>query len=182
MRIIAGKFGGRVLTTVRDNSVRPATDRVKGSIFNMLQNRLALSGARVLDLFAGSGSLGFEALSRGANRVVFVDESNVVLDVVGENAEKLNCVDSCEIVQTDALSYIERVGEQFDLIFADPPYAYEGTQEIPLLVFQQKLLKKGGFLIMEHTKRLKIPPSALYQIVIQKDFGNTQVSFFVHTE
>lgn len=180
VRIITGKFKGRVLATVRDNSVRPATDRVKGTIFNMLQNRLGLTGANVLDLFAGSGSLGFEALSRGADRVVFVDESNEVLDVVERNAEQLNCLDACEIIQTDALSYIERITDEFDLIFADPPYAYERTAEIPPTVFRQKLLKKDGFLIIEHSKRLVLETSPLYQCAVQKEFGNTRLSFFVH--
>src|SRR5436309_12926687 len=86
MRIITGKFKGRVLSTVRDNSVRPATDRVKGMIFNVLQNRLRLEGAIVLDLFAGSGSLGFEALSRAADRVVFVDDRSEAIEVIGRNA------------------------------------------------------------------------------------------------
>src|SRR5689334_3032384 len=131
MRIITGKFKGRRLLTVPNDSVRPATDRVKGSIFNMLQNRLNLVDAAVLDLFAGSGSLGFEALSRGAASVVFVDDSSIALEFVDRNAGVLGCADACETIQGDALDFIAKARSKFDLIFADPPYEYPGTSRLP---------------------------------------------------
>ncbi len=148
----------------------------------MLQNRLGLEGARVLDLFAGSGSLAFEALSRGAARVVFVEADHRVAAMIEKNAEMLDVVEESEIVERDALEFIERSDQLFDLIFADPPYAYEQTPELPLLIFERKLLKKGGFLIIEHTRRTTFPDSPLYRIAAQKEFGNTRVSFFHHPE
>ena len=181
MRIITGKFKGRSLTTVEDMSVRPVTDRVKGSIFNMLQNRLDLRGIAVLDLFAGSGSLGFEALSRGSLRVVFVDDDHKALDAIEENAEHLDCLASCEIIQSDSFSYMGRlVGEEFSLIFADPPYAYERTPDIPAEIFQHQLLKKEGLLIIEHDRRTTFPLSPLFSMAVQREFGNTRISFFTH--
>jgi 16S rRNA (guanine966-N2)-methyltransferase len=181
MRIITGKFKGRSLTTVEDMSIRPVTDRVKGSIFNMLQNRLDLRGIAVLDLFAGSGSLGFEALSRGSSRVVFVDDDPHALDAIEENAEHLDCIPLTEMVQSDAFSFIGRsMVEPFSLIFADPPYAYERTPEIPTEIFQRQLLKKEGFLIIEHDRRTTFPPSPLYSVAVERQFGNTHVSFFTH--
>ena len=180
MRIITGKFKGRKLLSLDDKILRPATDRVKSTIFNMLQNRLRLSGANVLDLFAGSGNLGFEALSRGAKHVLFVDDSNDVLNVVEKNAKQLNCLDVCIIIQTDAESFLEKTNESFDLIFADPPYAYERTVEIPRIIFKRKLLTPDGYLIIEHSKHTKFVESELYKMEVQKEFGNTRVSFFIH--
>ena len=181
MRIIAGKFKGRILDCPKDNSIRPATDRAKGVIFNVLQNRLNLVGANVLDLFAGSGSLAFEALSRGASGAVFVENRKSVLDFIRSNAEKLDCLDACEIVLSDAESYIKTEMIQYDLIFADPPYAYAETGEFPLLVFQGKLLKCAGFLIIEHEKQTTFQTSPLYRMEIQKQFGSTRISFFSHS-
>ncbi len=163
-----------------DRSVRPVTDRVKGTIFNMLQNRLALRGSRVLDLFAGSGSLGFEALSRGATRVLFVDSNRLALDMVSKNVNTLNGSDRCEVFRADALNFIDHCDEQFDLIFADPPYAYELTHQIPESVFRHEMLKRGGFLIIEHSKHTKFAEAEPFQLSIQKEFGATRVSFFNH--
>jgi 16S rRNA (guanine(966)-N(2))-methyltransferase RsmD len=163
---------------VRDNSVRPATDRVKGTIFNVLQSRLRLNGAHVLDLFAGSGSLGFEALSRGAATVVFVDDRRAVLDMIERNGEELGCIDSCILIQSDAEMFIDRTNEKFDLIFADPPYAYEAISALPSKILQRQLLTNEGFLIIEHAKRTIFLPSAKYRIAVEKEFGNTRLSFF----
>ncbi len=182
MRIIAGEYKGRVLTTVPDNSVRPATDRVKSTIFNMLQNRLDLNGANVLDLFAGSGSLGFEALSRGAENVVFVESSSKVAKMIEENITMLKCADQCDVVQTEALTYMQFCRQEFDLIFADPPYAWGQTAEIPELIFEKNLLKKDGFLIIEHIKHVPMETTQLYKLAVQKEFGQTRVSFIVHPD
>lgn len=180
MRIITGKFKGRLLATVSDKSVRPAMDRVKTTIFNMLQNRLHLEDARVLDLFAGSGSLGFEALSRGASRVLFVDDNPDALEMIEENAERLGCLEECEIIDADALTYLRGSKAQFDLIFADPPYAVGEVVAIPELVFNRQLLSTSGFLIIEHSKRTTFEPLAEVREVVRKEFGNTHVTFFDH--
>ncbi|MBI4546632.1 MAG: 16S rRNA (guanine(966)-N(2))-methyltransferase RsmD [Ignavibacteriae bacterium] len=180
MRVITGKYKGRTLVSIQDRSIRPATDRVKATIFNMLQNRLGVINAKVLDLFAGSGSLGFEALSRGAAQVVFVDSHRAMIEMINENAQCLGCLDSCDIVHEDALVFIERETDQYNLIFADPPYAYEKTPQLPTLIFGRQLLKKEGFLIIEHAKRTIFEPSAFFTLTVQKEFGNTRVSFFTH--
>ena len=180
MRIIAGKYKGRVLASVSDRGIRQAMGRVKGTIFNMLQNRLNLVDAAVLDLFAGTGSLGFEALSRGQARVVFVDSIPVVLDVIEQNANMLGCLDACEIIQGMAEDYVRKTRESFDLIFADPPYAFDETNSIPQEIFSRKLLRTEGFLIIEHAKRSSFPESPLYQSVDRREFGNTHVSFFTN--
>lgn len=180
MRIISGEFKGRVLASVPDGLVRPVTDRVKSTIFNMLQNRLALHGADVLDLFAGSGSLGFEALSRGARNVVFVELHSHVIQSIKKNIMLLKCDERCEVLQSEGLSYLQFCKEQFDLIFADPPYAFGQTHELPDLIFQKNLLRKGGFLIIEHTKLLELKPPEQSVLVVTKEFGQTRVSFLTH--
>lgn len=182
MRIITGIYKGRSISTVRDNSVRPATDRVKGAIFNVLQNRLDLNGAHVLDLFAGSGSLGFEALSRGAERVTFVDDQRAALDVLEENAASLGCTDACEIIEDDVEPFLRRSSESYDLVFADPPYAWPQVGSLPGGIIAKGLLRKEGFLIIEHSKQAAFPESAAYRAAVCKEFGNTRVTFFVQPE
>ncbi len=181
MRIISGKFKGRSIASINNRNIRPATDRVKTTIYDMLQNRLSLIGAEVLDLFAGSGNLGFEAISRGAKEVIFVDDDADAFAVIQENAKKLNCIDQCQIIYGDALSFLSKIKMLFNLIFADPPYAYEKTLEIPKMVFEKNILRTDGLLIIEHTKHVKFEESRLYDLSAQKEFGNTRVSFFVHS-
>ena len=178
MRIITGIYKGRVLTTLPDKRVRPVTDRVKSTIYNVLQSRLDLRDAHILDLFAGSGSLGLEAISRGAKDAVFVDEDREVLDTIERNAESLGCLENCALVQTDAQAFIERSEDRFDLIFADPPYAYGHVALLPPLIMNRQLLKKEGFLIIEHEKRVQFAEDPLYHIAVQKEFGITRISFF----
>lgn len=182
MRIITGIYKGRQLFSLDDRSIRPVTDRIKTTIYDMLQNRLRLTNASVLDLYAGSGSLGFEALSRGARHVVFVDDAGDALDIIERNAVTLGCMKECEIIQSDAMGYINKIRESYDLIFADPPYAYGMTGEIPSQVFRNNILMKPGFLIIEHTKNLNFPAGDLYSLAVTKEFGTTHVSFFTHPE
>lgn len=180
MRIITGKFKGRNISSIKSRAIRPATDRVKTTIFDMLQNRLSLYGTKVLDLFAGSGNLGFEAISRGASEVDFIDDDNYSLKIIEKNAIDLDCITQCHIIHDDALLFISRTKSQYDLIFADPPYAYEKTSEIPKVIFENKILKSTGLLIIEHTKQIKFDESNLYHLLVQKKFGNTRVSFFMY--
>ncbi len=180
MRIITGKYKGRILKTVRDLSVRPATDRVKSSIYNTLQNRLDLAGISVLDLFAGSGSLGFEALSRGAAEAVFVENNRRVLDLIRENAEALGCAGACTFVQMDAGDFLRSAGGRFHLVFIDPPYADQQTGDLPALVADRQLLAPGGYMIIEHSRQTLFPDSGFFKKVLVKQFGSTIVSFFAH--
>jgi len=178
MRITTGKFKGRVLRTVKDLSVRPATDRVRQTVFNVLTHRMELEGCRVLDLFAGSGSLGIEALSRGAAHATFVESDGNALGYLEANLGALGCDDESSVLQMDSLQFLRQGGKPFDLIFADPPYAYEATQEIPLEVFSRALLAVDGYLVIEHARPQEFSPSAAYAIGPVKQFGRTVVTFF----
>jgi len=180
VRIIAGTYGGRILAAPADRSIRPAMDRVRGTIFNMLQNRIALDGASVLDLFAGSGSLGFECLSRGAARCLFVDSDEQALAIIRRNAELLACADRCDIVADDAQAFLSRAGGRYHLCFADPPYAYEATGGLPGLVSASGVLAPGALLIIEHTRKLRFAPAPGFAEIARKEFGSTVVTFFSH--
>ena len=182
MRIISGEFKGRRLQTVPDNTVRPATDQVRGAVFNILQNRIPVHGAEILDLFAGSGSLGFEALSRGAKHVVFVEFNGRVADYLEKNGEELNCIERCSVQIMSAFDYVARSPEKFDIVFADPPYRQETTPELPALIFERGLVRTDGYLIIEHTKHVTFPDSPLYHRTLMREFGGTILSFFIHPE
>lgn len=178
MRVISGTYKGRILKSVRDPRLRPAADRVRESIFNILQNRLSLRGARVLDLFAGSGSLGFEALSRGAAQVVFVDDWQGATKVIEENSRLLQCEDRCEIIKADVYWFLRHAEGQYDLVFVDPPYRLENALDLPHKILEQGLLSPPGLIIMEHASRTIIPTNASFSLVSERTFGSTTVSFF----
>ncbi len=120
MRVITGSARGRKLRTLEGDSVRPTTDKVKESIFNIIQ--FDVEGARVLDMFAGCGQLGIEALSRGADFAVFTDISRQSISVVEENLMHTGLRNLAKTVVTDSLSYLDRTAETFDIAFLDPPY------------------------------------------------------------
>ena len=180
MRVISGEFRGRRLHTVSSRSVRPATDRVKQSLFDTLTTRLPLEGADVLDLYAGTGSLGIEALSRGARSATFVDSGPQAIECIKKNISLIRAGSRATVVRMDATRYMTDRGGQFDLIFADPPYEYSGTGAIPRRVFTQKLLRPGGCLLIEHTKNVIFEDHPSYEKSLTKQFGSTLVSFLVH--
>ena len=178
MRVIAGRFRGRRLGTVRDLSVRPVTDRVKQTVFDTLGARMAFEGAEVLDLFAGSGSLGIEALSRGAASAVFVEVQREAAASLRANLALVGCGAEARVVEMDAVRFAETHDGAYDLVFADPPYAFEGTAGLPGLLFGRGLVRAGGLLSIEHAAGTAFPPSALYREGPVKKFGRTFVTFF----
>lgn len=178
MRVISGFLKNRRLLSAHQLNIRPATDRVKETIFNVLQTRFDMNGAIILDLFAGTGSLGIEAISRGAEKAIFVDNSFKTCQIIKQNIKNLSIQRQCEVINTDAFKFINQCQEKFDLIFADPPYTYENTINIPLEIFSKKLLNKEGILIIEHTNKTTFNNLNLYNILVQKKFGNTIVTFF----
>jgi len=178
MRVIAGLYRGRIISTVNDRSVRPATDRVRQTIFDLLVTRMTLDGATVLDLFAGSGSLGIEALSRGARHATFVEDSTRIARSIHQNLLVLGCAPQSEVIEMDASQYIRSAAGSFDLIFADPPYAYDRTRELPGEILKGGFLKPRGFLVIEHTKDIAFADTALCKTGPVKRFGTTMVTFF----
>ena len=180
MRVIAGKYKNRILKTVADNSVRPATDRVKGAIFNVMQSRVDWSVSNVLDLFAGSGSIGIEALSRGAKRTVFVENSKNALQFLKLNIDTIGANADAQIVFGDVFKFLQTAYSKYDIVFADPPYALESLADLPTQIFKQDVVARDGYLIIEHPTRYEFHPNSLWEIVVLKEYGHTSVSFFQH--
>ena len=145
MRIIAGKHRGRVLAPIRGMEIRPTPDRVKESLFQILSARLA--GARVLDLFAGSGALGIECLSRGAGEVIFNDSAKDSVSLIQKNLRLAG--EEAKICNLDFRNLLSRIEGRFDLIFCDPPYKEQFLTEILDTVKARSLLKDGGLVIYE---------------------------------
>jgi 16S rRNA (guanine966-N2)-methyltransferase len=181
MRIITGEYKGRNILTVRDMSVRPATDRVRQTIFNMLATRIDLEGTAVLDLFAGSGSLGLECLSRGAAHATFVEMGTDAAGFIEKNIEQFGCTDRSEVLEIDAMSFIGLRRGPYDLVFADPPYGYRRTADIPGALFGNGMIRPGGYLIIEHASDLEFASTPSYTAGPVKKFGRTLVTFFQPT-
>jgi len=181
MRVITGRFKGRHLTTISDRSIRPATDRVKQALFDALATRVDLEDAAILDLYAGTGALGIEALSRGARHCTFVDFSGDATACIRKNLEILGCAGSAEVVQIDALRFVDACRDRFRLIFADPPYSYSLTATLPDAIIGRTLLDPSGYLLIEHSKNVIFGESASFSTTTVKKFGSTHVSFFVHS-
>ncbi|MFA6455670.1 MAG: 16S rRNA (guanine(966)-N(2))-methyltransferase RsmD [Bacteroidota bacterium] len=180
MRVIAGKYKNRRLETVPDNSVRPATDKVKGAIFNVLQSRVNWTTAKVLDLYAGSGSVGIEALSRGATNCIFVEKSRNALQFLKSNIESIGADHEANVIYGDVDQFIESTRMTFTVIFADPPYALEALKDIPNKIFEKGMIARDGYLIIEHPARYEFAQNSLWEVAVQKVYGNTSVSFFQH--
>lgn len=179
VRIITGKYKGRLLKLSRGVDIRPTSDRVKETLFNILSSRINFENLIVLDLFAGTGALGFEALSRGAERVFFVDNNRKALKVITENAETLGCVDKIVTINDDALNFIEYVEEKFDLIFADPPYMYLYINELVYKIWERKLLSDIGFFSIEHNSGLIFSSEFVpFEVETRREFGKTAITIF----
>jgi 16S rRNA (guanine966-N2)-methyltransferase len=175
MRIIAGEFRGRSLESVRDLSVRPTTDRAKQTIFDILTHRIEFEGLDVLDLFAGSGSLGLEALSRGVKSVTFIDNSRKSLDVLEKNAASLGCEPLCSAYQADVFWYLKNIHRTFDLVFTDPPYKLENIGVLPNAIYDSGVLRNGTYVVMEHSRESAIELDDQKYEILKKAFGQTTV-------
>lgn len=153
MRVITGTARGRKLREPKNMDIRPTTDKVKESLFSIIQ--FDIEGRRVLDLFAGTGQLGIEALSRGAKSATFVDQSNEAIAIVKENLKC--CGFSAQVVRDDSVSFLERCGK-FDLVFLDPPYA-SGLMEAALRKINKfDILADGGIIICETDSETTLKP------------------------
>ena len=177
MRIIAGRLRRRSLQAPKGHLTRPTSDRTRESLFNLVESRMDLDGADVLDLFAGTGALGFEALSRGAAAATFVEANPLVLKVARKNAAALDVEIACAFLRADAVAYVQRYsGPPFDLVLADPPYELDDLPRLPDLVLPH--LRPGGLFVLEHDKRHRF--DAHPHLDTSRPYGRTIVSVF-HT-
>jgi 16S rRNA (guanine966-N2)-methyltransferase len=177
MRIISGQQKGRRISAGKGARIRPTSDRVRESIFNVLREEV--EGKRILDLFAGAGGLGLEALSRGAGWVTFVDSSPRSVNLLKSNLEKLNMRDCSKVIKLDGLKALKRLEDTFDLIFADPPYGKGFVQRIVDSVVRSRILQEGGILVLEHHKKETFGCSPELSVLKQSRFGDTIISFLM---
>jgi 16S rRNA (guanine966-N2)-methyltransferase len=183
MRIVGGRLGGRRLPAEPPPGVRPTTDRVREALASALEARGALEGAEVLDLFAGTGALAFEALSRGAGSAVLAEKNPKVRRALEQNAEALGLASQVRIVGLDLLADAARVARSlegegpFDLIFADPPYeSVHGTGELLDALVEASLLREGGLVVLEGPSSAAPPTLRRLAPVRVYRYGDTLVS------
>jgi 16S rRNA (guanine(966)-N(2))-methyltransferase RsmD len=176
MRIISGTYGGRRFDTPRNLPARPTTDIAKESLFNILANRIDLEGIRALDLFAGTGSISFELLSRGAERVVSVEKGSIQQNYIAKVHDLLHLGSEHQLVRGDVFRYLNSCREGFDFIFADPPYDLRELSEVPRLVLEGELLRPGGLFVMEHGKTNDFSAHPLFREL--RTYGAVHFSFF----
>lgn len=175
MRIITGLYKGRHFDVPRSFKARPTTDFAKENIFNVVNGYMDLDGTVALDLFAGTGSISLELLSRGCSHVVSVEADRDHAAFIRQCMTKIG-TDDCLLIRGDVFRFMKSCKQQFNFIFADPPYALKQLPEIPSLIFQYGLLKDGGLLVFEHGKDNDF--SAHEHFVEHRSYGSVNFSLF----
>lgn len=165
MRIISGKFKKRRLYAVPGRSTRPTTDFNREMLFSAYQD---YEGKRVLDLYAGTGSFGLEALSRGAVWVDFVEFASPAIATILANIKLLNCADECHIYRKKVLPFLHDCKQQYDIIFLDPPYARDLINPTLAAIYQESILREDGVIIVEHSKQEAIKEAFTGKLIKQK--------------
>lgn len=183
MRVISGKFKYKTLMSPQGNNVRPTTDRIKETIFNILSSRGKIGAIYALDLFGGSGALGIESLSRGATKVVFVDKNADSVKLIRENLANVGALkETYEVYKVDyAFALKKLAGKRFDLVFADPPYAAGLEKDIMELVLKYDILSHNGVLVIEHDVTNAFEVSEKFQ-ADRRACGNTGLTFLTYKE
>ncbi len=194
MRITGGRLAGRELVVPKGPRIRPTQDQVRQALFNLLGD--AVKGARVLDLFSGSGALGIEALSRGASHITFVDRSGYCIEAVRANLEKLVGSDSRKILRGEdplasilrsdvgqALRRLDREGRRFDLVFLDPPYGADLARKTLMALTRCAIVGPAGWVVVEGDKRDPLPADAASsgcRLVLQRleQYGDTALALY----
>ncbi len=180
MRVVGGEFRGRPLATPRDQSIRPTTDRAREAVFNVLEHRFSekLEGGRVLDLFAGTGALGLEALSRGASYAVFIEESAEGRGLIRSNVEAFGLTGRTKIFRRDAT----KLGEAgtiapFGLLFADPPYGKGLGEQALQSARAGGWLLPGALCVVEETAAVPFQPGEGFSVLDERNYGETVIRF-----
>ena len=177
MRIISGKHGGRRITPpVNMPYTRPTTDIAREGLFNVLQNNLDIENLKTLDLFGGTGCISYEMASRGAKELTIVEKDNKMYDFIKNTSASLQ-LENFYLIKGDVFKYIETCNKAFDFIFAGPPYALTAIDDLPKLIFENKLLNKHGWFVLEHTPRNDYKKYEHYRT--ERNYGTTIFSIFI---
>lgn len=175
MNITAGEFKGRKVKTVQSNDVRPTSSKVRESIFNMIQS--SITDSVMLDLFAGSGIMGLEAISRGSKRVVYVEKNPKVASIIKQNIDTFPI--DAQLIVADALKALTRFQEaEFDIVFVDPPYKAGLFIPVLQMIFDKKILKDDGIVVIEHASDDNFDDQIAqigYRILKDRKYGDTSI-------
>ena len=175
MRIISGKYKGRRIQPPSHIAARPTTDFAKEGLFNLLNNRIDFEGIDVLDLFAGTGGIGIEFVSRGCRQVTSVEQNDRHTVFIRKACNELK-IENLSVFKADVFKFLDTCRLRFDLIFADPPYELERLAEIPNLIFSKNILADDGLLILEHSTKHNFANHPCF--TDHRNYGNVNFSFF----
>lgn len=176
MRIVGGMHRGRQFSPGKSFKARPTTDMAKESLFNILSNQIDFEEVKVLDLFAGTGSISFEFVSRGCKRVTAVELNFQHIQFIKSIVEKLRADKELKIIKGNAFQYCEKTTDKFDLVFADPPYDHKQFAEVPNLVLNSSLISPNGLFVLEHSKYFNF--TEYPELVETRNYGSVHFSFF----
>jgi 16S rRNA (guanine(966)-N(2))-methyltransferase RsmD len=179
LRIISGKYRGRVLKPPARLPVRPTTDFAKTGLFNILESRFDLEKFTCLDLFSGTGSISLELISRGCRHVTSVDADSGCTHFLKTTSAQLG-INNISVIRTDAVQFLKKASLKFDLIFADPPFDHHLQETIHSLVFEKSILNRNGILILEHIHKENY--DVLKGFAFKRRYGNITFSFFSNLE
>lgn len=180
MRIIGGTAGGRKFNPPgKMPHTRPTTDIAKEGLFNILENNLAIDALETLDLFGGTGNISYELASRGAAALTIVEKDPKMHAFIVKNSQQLGFV-NINVVKMDVFAFIKQCKQQYDFIFAGPPYALGSIDELPVEVFKHNLLKPNGWFVLEHTPRNHYENFPFFKTA--RHYGTTIFSIFVNKE
>jgi 16S rRNA (guanine966-N2)-methyltransferase len=175
MRIIGGRHSGRKFTPPTKMPARPTTDVAKEGLFNTLQNLIDFEGLKSLDIFGGTGSISYELASRGATDLTLIERDRNLVLFIQKNVKELG-FENFKILQSDVFRFLNQCTDQYDFIFAGPPYALAEIDMIPDIIFDRNLLREDGVFILEHTPRNNYEDHARF--LKAKNYGTTIFSFF----
>ena len=179
LRIIAGRFGSRLINADVGRATHPMGDRVRSALFARLLSHRSIDGAKVLDAFAGTGALGLEALSRGAGSVTFVERDKVALRVLRGNIKLLGVSEQVTVVSTSVKTWLDTKdqSDSYDIVLADPPYNYPQPETVSRLV---ETLQPGGLMILSYPGRLRVPYQPIGVVVVDdfRSYGEATLAVF----
>ncbi len=177
MRIIAGNLRGRRLNPPQNLPVRPTTDMARESLFNILNNYVDYEDCSVMDLFAGTGAVSLEFISRGVREVTSVDVNAQCTDFIKQSAAQFG-VKNIHVVRADVFDLLKRANRSFDIVFADPPYALDGLAELPDIVFSKDILTEDGIFILEHPREFSFEEHPHFWQ--HRAYGKVNFTFFAN--
>jgi 16S rRNA (guanine966-N2)-methyltransferase len=178
MRIISGKYGGRRINPPANMPyTRPTTDVAKEGLFNIIENNISIDGIKTLDIFGGTGSISYELASRGAADLTIVEKDPKMFEFIQKSIAGLK-IENCKPIRMDVFRFLETTSENYDLIFAGPPYALKNIDDLPVIIREKKLLKENGWFILEHTPANNYENEPFFKS--SRNYGTTVFSIFIN--